>query len=441
MIKGFLQLMREVITGESAAVSSGSIPAGSYAQNIVSVNTPTAAMKLAAVFRAVELTSEGVACMPLHVKRYNRAQGVYQPFDPAKAAEREGAHIDYLLSVKPNERMTAYQLKKNTVSLMRLWGNALWVPVREYGSIKAIYLIAPGCWSYDAIHNVYNVMDAVNCIHDTFEADEVMHFKNVCMDGGYYGISTISMARETLSTVATADAETQKRFATGGRFKAILTNDNSVKGFGEYQDEELKKLAKSINSSVQSGDDIIFMPGDGHLQQMSMSSADLEFLQSRVFGIREIARFFGVPLSKLMEVTNANYKSVEMEQMDFYAETLQPLREEIENQIRAKLTTFETYLDYKVSFDPTNLFAMDLTGKAAWNKARLETGTATVNDLRREMDMRPVEAGDEVLMSANLKSITMLKAEGEAEAKNLGDQGGQPAAAAEDESGNNGDNK
>lgn len=426
MGKGFWLRLREVIMGESGSSSINvgeRAPGGSYVQQVVSVNTPWAAMKLAAVYRAVELTSSGVACMPLHVKRLNRVGKYYQAFDPTKAAERDGAWLDYLLSVRPNERMTSYDLKKNTVMLMRLHGNALWVMDRNgRGQVTGIYLVSPGTWTYDVYANTYEVTDPVNGIYGVYAADEVMHFKNTCLDGGYYGISTIAMARETLSTVATADAETQKRFATGGRFKAILTNDNSVKGFGEYQDEELKKLSAAMDKSVKSGDDIIFVPGDGKLTQMSMSSADLEFLKSREFGIREIARFFGVPLSKLMEPGNSNYKSVEMEQMDFYAETLQPLCEEIENVVHSRLTDEETYLDRRVAFDTTKLFAMDLTTRGKWMRTRLETGTATVNDLRKEMDMKPVDGGDEVLMSANLKSITLLEAEGAALAKsNAGD--------------------
>lgn len=104
---GLLQFFREVIGSSESESTSTRVPSGSYRQNIVTVNSPHAAMSLSAVFRAVELTSAGVACMPLHIKRLNKAKGYYTPFDASKPTEVEGAYMDYLLSVRPNERMTS----------------------------------------------------------------------------------------------------------------------------------------------------------------------------------------------------------------------------------------------------------------------------------------------------------------------------------------------
>ena len=39
---------------------------------------------------------------------------------------------------------------------------------------------------------------------------------------------------------------------------------------------------------------------------------------------------------------------------------------------------------------------------------RLQTGVATVNELRNEQDMPSIEGGDTLMLSANLKSIDML---------------------------------
>lgn len=395
---------RETITG-SGTPKGKKVVSGGYRENVVQVNNPNAAMTLSAVFRAVELTSNGVAVMPIQVKRWNNQRGIFVHYSSQNPYEREGAMLDYLLNVKPNEFMSAYELRKYTIVQMRLMGAALWVPDYDAArNLRAIYLIQPGRWVYDQINNTFQVFDPIADIFDTYSADEVMYFKNTGIDGTI-GISTIAYARQTLNTVATADRETQKRFATGGRFKAFVTNDTSVKGFGEYEDSEMKKLAEQMNEEVQSGNDLMFFPGDGKIVPMSMSSADLEFLNSRVFGIREVARFFQVPLSKLMEPSNSNYKSVEMEQIDFYAETLQPLCTMIETEILSKMTDFETFRTRKIKFDKSVLFAMDLTSMSAWTKNRLETGIASVNDLRKEMDMPPVEHGDEILMSCNVAPL------------------------------------
>lgn len=397
--------MREIIGGGETSKRNVQASA-SYDQQVVSVNSAEQAMQIAAVYRCVDLVSSGVAVMQLHYLRYNTAKGYYCKFDPRKEFEKEGAMLDYLLSVKPNDRQNAYTLIKYTVAQKLLRGNALWIPKRDmWGNIEEIVLVNQGSFGYDKNRNIYVVADAQNNIYGEYRADQVYHFKNLCMDGGYWGQSTISYGRSVMTSVATADREVQNRIATGGRFRAILSNDTSVRGFGEYEDEELQKLADSIQTALKSGRDIISHPGDVKFQPITMTSADLEFMQTRTFEVREIARLFGVPLIKLGETSNSNYKSVEMEQMDFYNEALQPQCVEIQNEILAKTTTPTTYNERKVFFDTTSLFAMDVTSKAAWMKSRLETGVATVNDLRRENMMPPVEGGDEVLMSCNVAPL------------------------------------
>ena len=143
-----------------------------------------------------------------------------------------------------------------------------------------------------------------------------------------------------------------------------------------------------------------------------MSSSDLQFLENRKFSIREIARFFNVPPSKLMDDSNANYKSAELSNVAFYAEALQPIVTEIEKEFNSKLLNKRTYLDYKYCFNLKALYALDLESKTRYNKGELETGQKTVNDIRRENDAEPVEHGDEVYLSVNYAPLGSEKLSG-----------------------------
>jgi HK97 family phage portal protein len=139
----------------------------------------------------------------------------------------------------------------------------------------------------------------------------------------------------------------------------------------------------------------------------------MQFLESRKFTIREIARYFNVPPSKLMDDTNSNYKSVEVSNIDFYTEALKPLVEEIEREFSAKMLNETTFLDYKFKFNLKSLYALDLEGKAKWDSSRLQTGQVSVNDLRKENDIEPVQKGDDVYLSVNYAPIGSTKLNGE----------------------------
>ena len=380
-----------------------------YKQNVVWANTPTRAMKIAAVFRAVNLISSGLATLKLEYKRKDRVKGYFK-IDNGIGGKR----LNYVLSVQPNRRMNASVFLKNLVSQILLQGNAYVLPVKNlYGDVEALYLLTPGSVAHDVYTNTYQVSDAVNMISGVYSSEEILHFKNVSNDGGYTGISTISYAALTLGIAATSDNETLKRFATGGRFKAILKNNTSTKGWGEYQDEQLKAHGDDLQDAINRGDDILAVKGDVEVSPLSMSSADMQFLESRKFTIREIARFFNVPPSKLMDDSNSNYKSVEVSNIAFYTEALQPIVTEIEREFSAKLLNEYNYQDYKFCFDLSALYALDLESKARWDKNRLENGIVSVNDLRRERDVEPVEKGDDVYLSVNLAPIGSAKLNGE----------------------------
>lgn len=380
-----------------------------YKQNVVWANTPTRAMKIAAVFRAVNLISSGLATLRLEYKRKDRVKGYFKMDDGIG-----GKRMNYVLSVQPNRRMNASVFMKNLVAQILLQGNAYVLPVKNiYGDVEALYLLTPGSVAHDVYTNAYQVADPVNMISGVYSSDEILHFKNISDDGGYTGISTIRYAALTLGIAATSDNETLKRFATGGRFKAILKNNTSTKGWGEYQDEQLKAHGDDLQDAINRGDDILAVKGDVDVSPLSMSSADMQFLESRKFTIREIARFFNVPPSKLMDDSNSNYKSVEVSNIAFYTEALQPIVTEIEREFSAKLLNEWNYQDYKFCFDLSALYALDLESKARWDKNRLENGIVSVNDLRRERDVEPVEKGDDVYLSVNLAPIGSVKLNGD----------------------------
>lgn len=397
---------RETAVG---AVKPRNVDGADYRQNVVYANTPEMAMKIAAVYRAVNLISSGLASLQMEYKRKDRSKDYFKLYDSGY-----GKRVNWLLGVEPNERMNSYTLFKNLVTSILLRGNAYIYPdYDEVGIVRAFYLLSPDSVSYDKHSNLYEVKDDVNRIYRVLRSEEILHFKNVSRDGGYTGVSTIRFAAQTLGIAATSDAETLKRFATGGRFKAILKNSSNVRGIGEYQDEELKGHGNDLQDSINRGDDILVVKGDAEVSPLSMTSADMQFLESRKFTIREIARFFNVPPSKLMDDSNSNYKSVEVSNIAFYSEALQPIVAEIEREFAAKMLSEVTFMDYKYSFNLKSLYALDLESKAKWDSSRLQNGQCSVNDLRRENDLEPVEKGDDVYLSVNFAPLGSAKLSGE----------------------------
>jgi phage portal protein BeeE len=88
------------------------------------------AMKVAAVYRCVDILSSGVAMLPFEKKRYNRAQEYFM----TDRSDR----TNYLIKVKPNRHMTSYELKRNAVIQLLMYGNAYIIPHKAHGQVSAV---------------------------------------------------------------------------------------------------------------------------------------------------------------------------------------------------------------------------------------------------------------------------------------------------------------
>ena len=360
------------------------------------------ALCVATVFRCVKLLSESVAALPVQVMR--RKGGIF--------VDDIDSRLSFLMNVQPDEYMSAFDMWAQAVQQVLLEGNAYIVP--EYSSatmdFHRLVLCAKGTVALDTVGGIYHVNDYVNGISGEFREDEIIHLKGMTLADQRIGLSVLDFARLTMDIARVGDSETYDRFKNGGNVRGLVGNDTSVRGFGEYQDKELAKTAEDLDSQFHHGKHIVSLPGQVDFKQLSLSSTDLQFLESRKFTVREICRFFGVPPSFVFDDTSNNYKSAEMANVAFLSNTLEPLLRSIESELQRKLFLPSQYGRKRVRFDRRGLYACDLDSRVKYQTATIAAGLYTVNEWRAEENKPAVEGGDKVLVSANLKGIDELTA-------------------------------
>lgn len=358
------------------------------------------ALCIATVYRCLTVLGGTIASLPLRFQKKG-SNGVFM---------EQQSRLSYLLTVRPCPQYNAFDFWNRAVQMVHLYGNAYIVPIWslvDLGEPEMLILCNRGTVSHDTLNGIYHISDPEQGLIGDFEENEVIHLMNLTLDGKT-GISVLSFAAQTMSISATGDKETLNRFANGGNVRGIVSNDTSVRGFGEYQDTELQKTAKDLDSRFQSGERIVSLPGQAQFSQLSLSSVDMEFLNSRKFSVREICRFFGVPPTFVFDDTPNNYKSSEMANVSFLSQTLKPLLTKIECELLGKLVSPAIAHKYRFRFDRRELYASDLKSKAEYQIKTIEAGIYTINEWRRYENMPVVQDGDKVLVSANLKSLDEL---------------------------------
>lgn len=360
--------------------------------------SPEMAMKLAAVYRCTSIVSGTVASLPLQIKK--KVDGSYWKTE-------DTGRLASLLALKPNERQTSFDLIRNAVVQILNQGNAYIYPEwRTNGDLGRLVLLSPNTCTYDKLYNRYIVSDMVNRVFGTFEADEMIHLRNLSTDGGYLGVSTLQYAAKVLRIASKSDDKSEEVYSPGGTRRGFVTGgDDYVKGVGMFQDNELKNVADRVSEELKSGKQIMNLPAGTGFSAIDLSPADSKLLENKQFGVLEICRFYGVHPDKVFAGQSTNYKASEMSQVLFMSDTLQQILKQISLEFTAKLFVPSQYGRYRIEFSIKDFYNTDLITQATVTEKNIQAGLQTINEARLEKGYPPVPGGDELLVSANLMPV------------------------------------
>lgn len=363
----------------------------------------TAAMKVSAVYSAVKLISEGVARLTLSLQRYNDARKCFvNDYDNPLYA---------VLRIMPNADMTSFVLMQAAVQQMLIQGNAYILPIRDGYNVIGLRLLSPGCVNYDIRARRYIVNDSINGIAGAYESADIVHLRNISIDGGYTGLSTVQMAAKALGIIRLSDDNTATTLSNGGRMRGIMSGNAGPDTFADVSEEQLTAMSERVEEDIRSGRTVIPVPADMKFQSIALSPADARVLESKQVTIRDLARFFRVHPDLLYEGSNNTYKAAEIPNVMFLTQTLEPLLIQIETELLAKLVPSPLWGRRRIQFDREALYTTDLLTEGQYYEKMLQTGVYTVNELRRRKGQSPVKGGDIPMVSANLKGLDVVAKE------------------------------
>ena len=336
--------------------------------------------------------------------------------------------LNYLLQRRPNPIMTASQMQEQIEFRKIYFGNAYVYIERRFG-VDPIYMWLCTAATYDYMRNIYTSVqyssDRGPIVRQNVPASDVLHFKNVYLSDDFYtGIPTLTYAFKALSIAATGDEQALQDMAKGGKMKLILSEDRppsslSTIAGGIYNKKEVNSYADEIQQRLLSND-VVALQNLDKVQVISQTAQQLQLLEQRGYSDEAICRLMGVPKIMAMIGDGGSYKMPEHATQEFLLRAIQPRIREHEDEYNSKLLNADDFGKRRIHICEQALRRLDPKGQADIDKLRLEAGTATVNELRKQYDMPAVENGDEPMASANLLTLKALIE------KNPNPQGGRP---------------
>ena len=140
-------------------------------------------------------------------------------------------------------------------------------------------------------------------------------------------------------------------------------------------------------------------------QPITVNPSDAQLLETRKFNIKDICRFFGVPPTKVFDFSDASYNTIEATQLQFLTDCLAPLLEKIEMEFERKLFKPNEKFKIDVRFDTSAMLRTDKQAEADYINKLFYMGAISVNEIRKKLDLSPIENGDTHLVQSNLMTL------------------------------------
>lgn len=350
-------------------------------------------LALSAVYRCVEVITNGVASLPVKLYRTDEKGFKYEIHN----------NLSFILSKKPTGKINAFTFYKLIVKDILLMGNAYALILRdERGKVVGLEYIQAGLVS--PIDKGDRIEYQVTGIKGFVRQEDILHFMNYT-DNGVYGISVLTHARRTLGIADYGENASENFYKSGGCTTGFLKFDGPSSG--KQREEILSAWNQATGGVRNQPNGIPVLPANVNYTQLSVNPADAQLLESREFSIVEICRFFGVSPTKCFDLTHASYNNSEMAELAFLNDTLRPLLTKIEMEMETKL--FKPEEGYDIKFDVSELLRTDKKSQAEYFTKLFNLGVLSPNDIRKELDMDEIEGGDIHCAQINLTSIKNLE--------------------------------
>ena len=347
---------------------------GLAASGIGASVTGRSAEGIAAVYACVQILSESVACLPLHVYAVDADGDRVRADDhPLAAVLRE-----------PNEYSSGMTLRESMTAEMLLTGNSYAKRVyNRAGELVELLPIPSGGVNVSRLPNgriAYDFTWPITGERERLFEDEVFHLSDRRDPGAIVGKSRIAIAREALGAIMA-----QRNLGAN-----MYRNALSVGGFfvpeqnlNQEQMGQFNVRMRTYTQPENAGKYMMLLKGMEYVNAPKLSMTDAQWVESQQFSIEEVARLFRVSPVMLHDLRNANYSNAVELGAQFVRYSLQRHLTMWEAEISRQLLGPIARRRYKAEHNVDALMRADADKRAEFYEKMLGIGAMTVDEVRK----------------------------------------------------------
>ena len=348
------------------------------------------ALTIAALHQGISVISDAIASMNVYLYDYD---------EDGNIRRLETDYRNYLLNNMANPYLTSFNLKKSMLKDIILYGNGYGnVEKNSRGKISSIEYIPAtsvitGSDNFGYYYDITSISTGVTGeVKEPKRVDE-FNMLNVVVNpvaNSVKGVGILDYAKEVLVIANQENMYVKNLFLNGLSAKAIL---NSKTPFKKETKDKLRQDLLNFYSGSQNAGKMLVLEGDIAVQSLSLSPSDIDLIKTRNLTVTEIARFLNIPKHLLnLDRGQGTYSNITQERLQLIQSTLVPYVTNFQQALNnVLLTPAEKKAGYHFSFDANETLKLTPQEQADYLVKLLDARILTANEVRRKLNMRPLE--------------------------------------------------
>lgn len=292
--------------------------------------------------------------------------------------------------------LTQFTMTKNMIKDVLLHGNGFAYINRDqkgmpvsltylpFGDVTIMYNPINRVLYYQVPRLGKSLVEPINIIHINMHSED-----------GIHGKSILTFAGNTIKLSGNAEKAATDFFASGMSVNGVLSTD-----VPRLTKDQRQVIAEAwLNSQVGRGSGIAVLENGMKYQPVSSNSKDGQLLETRVFNIQEVARWFNISPVLLGDLTKTSYNNLEQAQLQLVTNTLAPFVQCLEQELNRKLILPKDQTKYYIDIVEEDIIKQDKQSQVNYLSTLVNTGIITRNEARKALGFGPVDGGDELTVS------------------------------------------
>lgn len=237
---------------------------------------------------------------------------------------------------------------------------------------------------------------------------DVFHLRGFTLNG-CAGDSLLERARHVIGLTAAAEEYAGRFFSSSSMTHLVLERPREAPAVNPEGVELIKKSWKKWHEGLKNAWEPIILQEGMQAKLLQPKHSETQLLEQRTFQVIEICRLLRIPPHRLAELSRSTNNNIEQQSIDYAVYTLGPWRRRWKETVDLCLLTTEDRADADIEIYAEHQLEALLRGDwktqtEGWAKL-LEKGVLSVNDVRRFLNMNPIEGGDAHFIQLNMQSV------------------------------------